>query len=125
MCVCVCVCVCCLCARCLSVFDCLQVAAILLPLFVRSSSSIPLPSPLPLNTHTGELQRLRRNQRQTEIWNFVRSSVVERIRALPSLAAVVAEAERDVDSGLITPGLASDRILDAYHDDVAVAPGDS
>jgi len=60
-----------------------------------------------------ELEARRRRQRLRWMWSLVEERAVERVRGHPTVAALAAELEPEVESGRLSATLAADRLLAA------------
>jgi GTPase len=67
----------------------------------------------------GEFDRQRSRQQVDWTWTMVRDVLLARLHGDPAVRALVPEVERQVSSGELTPTLAAERILAAFH-----TPGD-
>ena len=65
-------------------------------------------------TDSGELDRRRRDQRVSWMWSLVRDQLLDRLRDSGELNALAPQLEADVRDGSITPGLAAQRLVDAF-----------
>ena len=63
---------------------------------------------------SGELDRRRRDQRVSWMWSLVRDQLLDRLRDSGELNALAPQLEADVRDGAITPGLAAQRLVDAF-----------
>ncbi|GAA4191860.1 methylmalonyl Co-A mutase-associated GTPase MeaB [Streptosporangium oxazolinicum] len=63
---------------------------------------------------SGELAERRRRQQVRWTWALITDRLLTRLREHPEVAAIVAEVEREVQEGTLTPSLAADRILAAF-----------
>ena len=70
---------------------------------------------------SGELDRRRRDQRVSWMWSLVRDQLLDRLRDSGDLNALAPELEADVRDGTITPGLAAQRLVDAFLPDRTTA----
>ncbi|MGJ6961988.1 methylmalonyl Co-A mutase-associated GTPase MeaB [Streptosporangium sp. G11] len=63
---------------------------------------------------SGELAELRRRQQVRWTWALITDRLLTGLREHPEVAAIVADVEREVREGALTPSLAADRILAAF-----------
>ena len=63
---------------------------------------------------SGELDRRRRDQRVSWMWSLVRDQLLDRLRDSGELNALAPQLEADVRDGTLTPGLAAQRLVDAF-----------
>jgi LAO/AO transport system kinase len=63
---------------------------------------------------SGELERRRRDQGVTWMWDLVRDTLMDRMRHDPALRAMAPELEADVRAGRLTAVLAAERIVEAF-----------
>ena len=61
---------------------------------------------------TGELEARRRDQRARWMWSLVEEGLLDRFRASPRVASILAETERRVVAGELPPTAAAERLLD-------------
>ncbi len=64
-----------------------------------------------LKTETGELDRLRREQRVRWMWSLIEDGLMEAARTAPELRDLFPKLERDLRDGRTTPGAAADAVL--------------
>lgn len=62
----------------------------------------------------GALAEKRRSQAVRALWSHVDDALLSRLRAAPSVKALLPKLERDVAAGRLTPFLAAERVLEAY-----------
>ena len=63
---------------------------------------------------SGELDRLRREQRVSWMWSLVRDQLLDRLRDDPELCSFAPQLEADVRAGSLTPGLAAQQLVAAF-----------
>jgi LAO/AO transport system kinase len=63
---------------------------------------------------SGELEQRRSKQRVTWMWALVRDALIDRLRDDAGLHRLAEEMEAEVRSGVVAPGLAASRLLDAF-----------
>jgi LAO/AO transport system kinase len=63
---------------------------------------------------SGELTARRARQQVGWIWAMVRSTLLDRLRTDPAVAALAPEVEAAVRTGSLTPALAATRLLAAF-----------
>ena len=63
---------------------------------------------------TGALDAMRAAQARRWLWSEVSDTLVERLRADPAVAALVADLEQQVGDQAVTPARAAEQILEAY-----------
>jgi len=63
---------------------------------------------------SGELAAKRRRQLVRWMWSQVHDRLLTELKGHPAVAADLAEVERAVEAGRLTPGLAADRLLEAF-----------
>ncbi|XP_064481943.1 methylmalonic aciduria type A protein, mitochondrial-like [Ornithodoros turicata] len=65
---------------------------------------------------SGELERRRKHQRVKWLWSYVNAELERRFRLHPSVAKCVGELEQNVIDENITPGFASDELVQRFFD---------
>ena len=63
-------------------------------------------------TQTGELQQKRQNQSLAWMWSMIEAGLKQLFRNNPRVEAELPKLSQDVSQGVITPSLASERLLD-------------
>ena len=72
-------------------------------------------------SESGELDRRRRDQRVSWMWSLVRDQLLDRLRDSGELRDLAPRLEADVRDGAVTPGLAAQRLVDAFLPDRTTA----
>jgi LAO/AO transport system kinase len=72
---------------------------------------------------SGQLAARRSAQQVGWMWTIVRDRLLRSLRDHPDVRSAIPDLERDVRDGTLTPSLAAERILSAFHEDRFPPPG--